>query len=99
MMKKMPSHLNIIETGNTGKTKTFTVHSVRGGVALARIYWYPAWRRYALHPLGSTIWDASCLIEVTEFLSKLMRERDPAYQKLQREAAAAMVADMYGDTD
>lgn len=95
----MTSHLKFIQTGDTGKTKTFTVNSLSNGVALARISWFPSWRRYTLQPASSTVWDASCLTEVTEFLDKLMKERDPAQKKLEREAAAAMVADMYGDAD
>lgn len=95
----MTSHLSFLQTGDTGKTKTFTVNSAHGGVSLARISWYPAWRRYTLQPCTQTVWDSACLAEVVEFLGKLMKERDPAQKKLEREAAAAMVADMYGEGD
>ncbi len=92
------SHLKIIETHDTGKTKVFTVQSVHGGT-LGRIIWYSQWRRYTLQPDGATVWDAFCLREVVEFMDKIMKERDPAYQKLCKEAAAGMRADMYGETD
>jgi len=95
----MASHLKIIETHDTGKTKVFTVHPAAGGGAIGRILWYSQWRRYTLQPASATVWDSSCLLEVRDFIDRLMLDRDPRHQKLVKEAAAAMVADMYGDGD
>lgn len=95
----MSKYLKIIETHDTGKTKVFTINSAMDGTALGRISWYPTWRRYVLASCAGVVWDASCLGEVVAFLEKLMLDRDPAYQKLCKEAAAGMVADMYGETD
>jgi len=94
----MNSHLTFKECPPTGKTKVFTVHS-KDGITLAVVRWFSAWRRYTFQPSSATVWDASCLREVMEFLEKLMQERDPAHKKLYREAAQAMVDDMYGDAD
>ena len=93
----MNSFLTFTKSYSTGKTDVYVIQS--NGSTLGTVRWYAGWRRYTLQPSSGTVWDAKCLTEVTEFLERLMLERDPAHQKLQREAAAAMVADMYGDTD
>ncbi len=90
------THLKILETHDTGKTKVFTVQSVHGGT-LGRIIWYSQWRRYTLQPAAATVWDSSCLLEVRDFIDRLMLDRDMRYRKLQREAGAAFAADMYGE--
>lgn len=57
-----------------GLTDRWTVHSKDGGT-LAWIDWYGPWRRYAMHPVNGTLFDAKCLRDIAEFLEARMAER------------------------
>ena len=94
-------HLTIQKTGTmpSGKTHIYTVRNRHSNTLIGMIRWWAPWRKYTFQPQSDTIWDADCLREVTNALDTIMLERSPAHSKLQKEAAAAMVGDMYGGTD
>jgi len=56
-------------TSESGKTKIWDVKSTTGA-ALARIGWYGPWRKYTAVFYPSTVFDASCLTEISDFLLK-----------------------------
>lgn len=62
------------EIKDTGKTKVFSVKSL-DEFKLGVISWYPSWRRYTFQPSVQTIFDSKCLIEISEFIDTLMKER------------------------
>ena len=45
------------------------------GNVLGEIKWYGPWRRYVFHPCEQTLFDASCLKEITKYINKLMEDR------------------------
>jgi len=70
----MKTYLKFKEEKDTGKTKVFGVFNLTGE-RLAQIGWFPGWRRYTLTAKRNTIWDSSCLKEITTFIDNLMEER------------------------
>lgn len=59
------------------KPKTQIWHVLTKGdvYTLGDIKWLGKWRRYAFYPASDTIYESTCLIEISEFLAELMRER------------------------
>lgn len=73
----MSEHLRFTRYGSSpsGKTGRFEVRSSQSGCLLALISWYGPWRRYVVYPQAGTLFDASCLSEIAEFLSEQMEAR------------------------
>ena len=69
------SYLAFVLVHDTGKTRVFSVDSVRQGGRLGVIRWFGRWRQYTIEPEASTVWNKDCLREVAEFLDALMKER------------------------
>jgi hypothetical protein len=71
------SHLSFVETGqsDSGLTHLYDVRSLRGATSLGQIRWYGPWRRYVFFPRADTLFDASCLTEIADFLHHLMEQR------------------------
>ena len=55
------------------KTKVFSVQSLKNE-DLGQIVFRPQWRRYVFEPKENTIFDASCLFELSGFLNKITAE-------------------------
>lgn len=65
-------------------TKTQPVHRLtpiyevasKDGVPLGQVRWFSHWRRYvfAVEDVAA-VFDAACLIEITQFIQRLMDER------------------------
>lgn len=68
--------LSFVQREFTGKTYTWQVW--RPGVTLGLVKWYAPWRRYCFMPSSATIFDASCLTEVIEFIRYQMDRRKTA---------------------
>lgn len=75
-MKQPTPRLTFTEVARTGKTHVWHVRS--GNMLLASIKWYPHWRRYVFCPGGETLFDASRLGEVIEFIDAQMAARKAA---------------------
>ena len=56
-------------------TYKYTIHSTHDETFLGNIEWKTGWRRYTFHPSVNSIFDASCLNEIYDFLNTLMRQR------------------------
>lgn len=69
------SFLTFKEVPAPGKTKIFEVVN---GQVLGKIKWWAAWRRYTFQPLANTVWDVNCLIEINNFITRLMEDRKKA---------------------
>lgn len=65
----MPEHVRFIQVGKSpsGKTLLWRVDSATYSDPLGSISWHTPWRRYAFAPREYTIYDASCLREISEF--------------------------------
>jgi hypothetical protein len=70
-----------VGTSKTGKTNIWHVRDTTRHQAMAEIRWYGRWRRYALFPLGSTVYDHECLQAIADFCKT---ESKKARQKWQR---------------
>lgn len=57
-----------------GKTKVWAVKSKRNGNVLGQIRWFGRWRQYSFYPEHNTIFDSTCLKDITEFLKNQMDE-------------------------
>jgi hypothetical protein len=57
------------------KTKRFTIKSKSSGVYLAEIRWYGPWRQYCFFPKPETIFNVTCMGDISNFIRQLMEER------------------------
>lgn len=64
------------------KTKVYTVRTEEGRTFLGEIKWYGAWRCYAFYPTENTVFEKTCLKDITTFLEKLMLDRKLERQKI-----------------
>jgi hypothetical protein len=69
----MGAHIQFTETHDTGKTKVFSAEC--NDAFLGNVKWYAPWRRYTFHPAQDTLFDSSCLKEITSFIGGLMEDR------------------------
>jgi hypothetical protein len=52
------------------KTDIFEVVANERGLVLAEIRWYSRWRKYALMPKAETVWEETCLRELSTWMSE-----------------------------
>ena len=63
------------EVHDIGKTKVYNVNPKNSIDLIVKVYWYAAWRRYCFWPEPMTLFDAKCLVNISDFISQLMAER------------------------
>jgi hypothetical protein len=63
--KKMKSHCK--------KTYDVAIEN-KQGYYLGTISWHGPFRKYTFRPDSDTVWDKSCLNEITKYLDQLMKE-------------------------
>lgn len=68
------SFLLFKELEQPGKTKRFEIWNTKN-LHLGWISWHPPWRRYVMHTPEASLFDATCLMEITNKLHELMQER------------------------
>ena len=71
----MENFLNFCLVHKGDKTSVYSVDSKRDGSRLAVVKWYGPWRQYTLWPEPQTVWNPSCLQDVTDFIDNLMKQR------------------------
>lgn len=70
------NNLNFIQDNSyQGKTKKFHVYSTHSEVLLGIVKWNCGWRQYWLEVEPYCGWSWDCLLEVSNFIKKLMEER------------------------
>jgi len=57
------------------KTKHYTVLNIKSDDILGWIKWYGPWRQYCFFPLHNTIFNNGCMLDIIDFIKKLMEER------------------------
>jgi len=57
------------------KTEVYGVITKEGGELLGEIKWFCRWRKYAFFPLPNTIYEPTCLTDITNFITNLMDNR------------------------
>lgn len=66
-------NITFTEIKNTGKT--IVLKLTCNEHKLGFIKWFPHWRRYCFFPAPAVLFDASCLLEITEKIKELMDQR------------------------
>lgn len=69
-------------TPSEKKTKVFNVLTKDGDGLLGVVKWFGPWRCYSFYPEANTLYERTCLIDITKFLSSLMLERKLVKQKI-----------------
>ena len=58
------------------KTKQFAVKNQSSGMILGYVKWYGPWRKYCFFiNRADLVFDAGCLADIQDFITKLMLER------------------------
>lgn len=56
--------------------KTFNIDvDNKEAMTLGIIKWHNHWRKYVFEPFSSTIFDSSCLKDITKYIDELMEDR------------------------
>ena len=74
----MSKWIRFEQAGDTGKTKIWHVVTKDEGYVLGEVKWYAPWRKYSFYPLGSTIFESQCLMDIANFLNCEMQKRKEA---------------------
>lgn len=61
--------------GQKPKTQSWAVVNKSSDNELGVIEWYYAWRQYVFYPMSDTLYNNGCLETITEFLTKLNKEK------------------------
>ena len=56
------------------KVHLFTVQNIRHGEQLGSVWWSRAWRQYVFEPFGRTVYNAGCLADIQDFLTRAMAD-------------------------
>ena len=60
--------------GTTGKWIIYSTSKPKGGDILGVLKWYWAWRRFVFWPELGTLYDASCLEDIRDFIDQAMKD-------------------------
>jgi hypothetical protein len=63
------------------KTAVWNVVAKEDGGVLGRVSWFGRWRRYAFFPEPGTVFEPTCLGDITTFITGLMMDRSIARQR------------------
>ena len=71
----MIKYLQFVLIDRKPKTNVYDVINKRKDRSIGVVKWYTSWRQYCFFPETKTVFHKDCLIEITEFILKLMEER------------------------
>ena len=71
----MSKWIDFVLTGTTGKT---SIWAVEGGAILGQVKWFGRWRGYAFFPAADTVYEPTCLGDISAFIKAQMAERRAA---------------------
>jgi len=69
------SYIVFVKVEEKPKTAVYEVRSRSSGIVLGTVQWYGPWRKYCFYSRPETVWNSSCMIEVSDFMLKLLRDR------------------------
>lgn len=61
-------HFRELSVTKNIKTRLWEIQNNDTGAVLGTIRFYKAWRKYVFMPLAGTVYDGSCLEEITRFV-------------------------------
>jgi len=66
-------NFRLIET--KPKTTVWSCRNNNSEIELGVIKWHPSWRQYCYFPTVQAVYSKGCLIDISDFIDKLMNER------------------------
>jgi hypothetical protein len=57
------------------KTNVYSITAKEGDAHLGIIHWYGRWRQYGFFPAPHTVFEKTCLADISAFLKELMEAR------------------------
>jgi len=57
------------------KTDLYGVYNKESGACIGLIKWYGAFRQYSFFPASNTVYEKTCLADISKFMQDLMDER------------------------
>ena len=70
---EVSKYLEFEECEYAGKTQVFAVLSKKHGDILGKVRWYGPWRQYVFYPETGTLFNPTCLNEISWFVADLTR--------------------------
>ena len=64
------------------KTKIFEIKTKDSNILLGQIKWFASWRCYAFYPAADTVFELTCLQDITKFITNLALQRKVKSQKV-----------------
>lgn len=71
-MPKKNKHGHIV---SYPKTQTFLVRNKESDFVLGEVKWYGPFRQYSFFPAQNTVFEKTCMSDITRFIIQLMNER------------------------
>lgn len=59
--------------GKEHKTNLYHVTAKADNFMLGVVLWFPRWRKYCFHPDPNTVFEETCLQDITEFITQETR--------------------------
>ena len=66
------THIYTLKLGSTNRTDIYGVYSKKHDLMLGEIKWHGPWRQYVFFPESDSLWSTGCLMDVVEFILKMM---------------------------
>ena len=76
MKETIPSkgkYIDFVQIESKNKTKVEEVRT-KEGIVLGIIKWHGSWRQYSFFPMPNTVFEKTCLADITEELKRLQEE-------------------------
>ncbi len=58
-----------------GKTKRYDVINKKSNISIGIVKWHPPWRKYCYFPYEMTAYDVTCMNDIANFITELMKAR------------------------
>jgi hypothetical protein len=65
---KISKWIMLVTESYTGKTYVWIVIAKEGNLVLGCVKWFGRWRGYAFFPENNTVFEPTCLMDITEFI-------------------------------
>lgn len=78
------TYINFVRVANSesGKTQVWRVNATETKEVLGFVKWYSKWRQYCFEPNTYTLFEKTCLKEMSQFLVELMELRKKSKHQL-----------------
>jgi len=70
-MKTEYKYIRFVLAEQKPKTSVYFCINRKGGDNLGRVEWYGSWRQYCFMPMEDTVFSASCLKDIQNFILEL----------------------------